>query len=545
MGEKRPRHEPHQTPGGEKAKTYEPSYMKSESRLAGRAKPIENARRLKDTMSKKSSSYVVSVMKQNLTNSNNELKVMTDAFANKRELETRRLREELQRCRGDLAGTFNDRKLELAATLPRGEQGSPREQELRKLLDWLHFAEEKGELADYLEQWNKAVERQDWDEMALLAEQIKKGIEFDKAILDEWFDQLDNDRKKDVGSNREVLRDLLDGIAFEVMRQADRELLGWQKDPGARMVAAQEALYGICNRRSLANKLAADVKELRPSHEIVAWSRRASDAGVTIQFRGLLDNAKSAVSGWEAHAKNLVNAINEGKHPADRRQREIATELDKLGDLSKAMLGLLDINRGLTGWARDDMVFTLRELAAGIVQRQGRFISDGMITDPKAQQMLKNGEGIKALRGAIAEVDARYKPNTLYADAYAAKDLAGFLGKHITDLSNRLEKESKSNDAVGNWAKTTRATLFKDVFDEHLDKKLKEWNARKDENIYGLAWQLTATLRRYQAGVQRVLDPSKAPSTLVDVAENAIRALDAAVAAVARDLDGDVEAKKV
>jgi hypothetical protein len=261
------------------------------------------------------------------------------------------------------------------------------------------------------------------------------------------------------------------------------------------------------------------------------------------------------VQGWEAAAQKLstmTSAIASGNVPDPQRQIDTAKRLDALVGLSKAMLALLDVapdrtatTGNLTTWAKDNLVFTLRELANGIVDKHKELASQ--LTEPAAQAELLQGPGIQALQDAISRVDYNRKAaNTLYGQAdiaLATGKLRSFWADNRKELFNRLENESKSTDAaVADWAKTSLVEL-KGLFVEDLGPTLDNWGKRSTEDIYGLTWQLTDTLRGYKAGACRVL--SHGPSSHRYVAEYANQVLDAVMTAVAKDLAEDMRRNRV
>ena len=544
MPQERPRHEPLKLKGH---RSFEESYRESEGRLKG--KSIYNADPPKRGGSRpQPSADVIAALQEHLRYSNNALKTMAQGFLANPAADT--VREELRRRRGDLAGTFNDTKLALAATLPRDGNASPQEVARRKVLDWLQFAEDKGKLADCLDQWNEAMRSSDWERMAQLSDAIRDGITYDKAIVEDWFSELDKSLAKDesVVEQRDRLRSLLDGIAFEISRQAERAMFGNLNpaDLGGRMVAAQEAFDRACDRRLLASKVAASVAALQGS-SLVDPSRGGS--------YDVMKLAQSNVQKWEAAAQGMskvANAIANGKDPGPQRQLDAAKRLGDVDALRNAIVDLINqqpttnpTRGGLTVWAKDDLLFTLRELANNIVLQHDTLASQ--LTNAAAKAELKQGKSIQALKDAVKQVDDdRKKVNTLYEQAYAASangKLRSYWSSNRDLLYDHLERLSQSTDGkVATWARTAGGEL-KRLFVEDLGPTLDKWNGRQPADIYGLSWQLIDTLRVYKAGMERVF--GQAPFGYQYVADYGRQVLDAAMAAVAGDLAGDVAAGKV
>jgi hypothetical protein len=546
MPQERPRHEPLKLEGH---RIHEESYRESEGRLKG--KSIYNADPPKRGNPKpRPSADVIAALQERLRSSNNALKSMVQGFLADPAADT--VREELRRRRGDLAGTFNDTKLALAATLPRDGNASPQEVERRKVLDWLQYAEDKGKLADCLDQWNDARRNQDWERMAQLSDAIRDGITYDKTIVEDWFGKLDSSLAKDerVVEQRDRLRSLLDGIAFEVSQEAERAMFGplSPTELGGRMVAAQEALDRACNRRLRAHEIAASVAALQDSSPVDLSLGDAASYEV-------LPLAKSNVEKWEQAARDMskvADAIANGKDPSPRRQLDAAKLLGDVDALHNAILYVLDqqptanpTSGRMTVWTKDDLLFTLREVANNIVLKHDTLASQ--LTDPAAKGELKQGKGIQALKDAIKQVDDdRKKVGTLYEQAYAASangKLRIYWGKNRDLLYDHLEGLSKSADgAVATWAWTAGGEL-KRLFVEDLGPTLEKWSERQPADIYGLSWQLIDTLRAYKAGMERVF--GQPPMGYQYVAHYGRQVLDAAMAAVAGDLADDVAAGRV
>ena len=546
MPQERPRHEPLKLEGH---RNFEESYRESEGRL--NRKSIYNAdppkRRAPQPLP---SADVVATLQEHLRYSNNILKTMTQGFLATPTAQT--VREELRRRRGDLAGTFNDTKLALAATLPREGNLSPPELARRAVLDWLQFAEDKGNLADCLDQWNEAMRGGEWERMAQLSDAIRDAITYNKAMVEDWFGALDKSvaKDKDVIEQRDRLRSLLDGIAFEVSQEADRAMFGplQPADFGGRMAAAQEVLDRGCDRRSRAKEVAGSVAAFRGSTLL------ESSAGGGIY--SALKVAQAGVQKWEGAAQDmskLTAAIAKGTDPGQQRQLDVAKRMGDMGSLQKSILDVLNAQPtnnpattgGLTVWAKDDLLFTMREVANNIVVMHDTFASQ--LTNPAAKAELKKGKSIQALRDAIKQVDDdRKKVNTLYEQASAASangKLRTYWSNNRDLLYDHLERLSKSADGkVATWAGTALGEL-KRLFVEDLGPTLDKWNERKPADIYGLSWQLTDTLRVYKAGMERVF--GQPPTNYRYVADYGRQVLDAAIAAVGRDLDGDVAAGTV
>jgi hypothetical protein len=106
-------------------------------------------------------------------------------------------------------------KLVLEAGRPRSKDPSPEQINLDRLLDLLELAEQKGGIGDWLARWNAMMrdpsQRTDISRMADMAESIRSGIEFQKALIREL----------------ELLAiSLLNSIAYEISRSTTQKNSG-------------------------------------------------------------------------------------------------------------------------------------------------------------------------------------------------------------------------------------------------------------------------------------------------------------------------------
>ena len=103
-------------------------------------------------------------------------------------------------------------------------------------------------------------------------------------------------------------------------------------------------------------------------------------------------------------------------------------------------------------------------------------------------------------------------------------------------------------DPAGKTALADLNTLFKDNLGGKLDNWLKRQN--NPEDIYGLAWQLVATLREYKTSATGILDEWRRSFAVGDknggvaqfYRESMDQLSDSIIGAVAKGLDDDIEA---
>jgi hypothetical protein len=129
-----------------------------------------------------------------------------------------------ERARGDLAGLWNDVKLELGSR-PFTSANPETAKRSNTALDLLEVAEQRGGLGTRLDQWNELVSSQmySWDLLAETAGEIKQGIEFCKEMVDQGFGDISG-LGNEAQINRKDLIDALEAIASEIAREADEIL---------------------------------------------------------------------------------------------------------------------------------------------------------------------------------------------------------------------------------------------------------------------------------------------------------------------------------
>jgi hypothetical protein len=553
MPKEPPRHELRkETFSNEHEGTYREAERSAKERERSAGRDLRNPQKRQA----RSATHVVDEAMSSLTAANNGLAKLYagpgEGFLDTREGED--LKAEARACGTDLAGYFNDYKLELEAGRPRSKNPSPEQIHLDRLLDWLELAEQKGGIGDWLAQWNAMMrdpyQRTDISRMADIAESIRAGIEFQKALIRE----MELLEKEDITAppQAEEVLSLLNSIAFEVSRQLG-EGLAKHFEAGSKLVSARTTLKRNSNRESRAEAVRQAIENLSVSKSLAEWS---SSFGGTTSAPSIAPVVRD-LRQWEEAATPmlaLTQTIGTPEYPGQTMEMSIARRLNEqskvVDNIGKAVEAILNIS-GISHFGQEHLLFTLGQIASGILEKQRSFAAQ------LKNQSAKDNLIIHASRMATvcATIEkGRQRPDLpqFYEKALtAAKDgtLRDFWSKTRDDILARV-KERGGADPAGKTALADLDTLFKDNLGGKLDDWLKRQNNPGD--IYGLAWQLVATLREYKTSAKRILDEwqeafaagDKNRSEAQFCSESMDRLLDSIIGAVAQGLDDDIAADR-
>jgi hypothetical protein len=469
---------------------------------------------------------------------------------------------EARACGTDLAGYFNDYKLALEAGRPRSKNPNPEQIRLDRLLDWLELAEQKGGIGDWLAQWNALMkdpyQRNDISRMADIADSIRAGIEFQKALIRE-LDLLGKEDIQGPPEAKEVLS-LLNSIAFEVSRQLG-EGLSKHFEAGSKLVVARNTLKRNSDRESRAEAVRQAMENLSVSESLEKWYPESTTLNTLtyLHFRRCLDLVVRDLRQWETAATQLtaiIQTVGTPEYPGQATEKSIAKRLieqSKMVDtIGEAVGTLTSLNitlptDGISLFGVEHLLFTLSRIASGILEKQRSFATQLMDRNVKEDLILHASQ----MATVCAKIEERRKDSRIpqyYEKALtAAKDgrLRGFWS-NVRDL---ILADIKNLEGAGPAGKTALAELDT-LFTDNLGGKLDEWSKRqnKPEDIYGLAWQLVATLREYKTSATRILD---AWTNSFDFASgnggraafcesNMVALLDSIIGTVAQGLDDDI-----
>jgi hypothetical protein len=463
---------------------------------------------------------------------------------------------EARACATDLAGYFNDYKLALEAGRPRSKNPSPEQIRLERLLDWLELAEQKGGIGDWLTQWNALMrdpfQRTDISRMADVAESIRAGIEFQKALIRELDLQGPPEAK-------EVLS-LLNSIAFEISRQLG-EAIAKRFVEGNKLGAARNTLKRNSDRESRAEAVRQAIENLSVSDPLEKWYPESIVQH--LYLRRYLDPVVRDLRQWETAATQLsaiIQTVGTPEYPGPAMEKSIAKRLNEqskiVDTIREAVESIISLNitlpkDGISIFGVEHLLFTLSRIASGILEKQRSFATQLMDRNVKENLILHASQ----MATVCAKIEERRKDSRIpqyYEKALtAAKDgkLRGFWS-NVRDL---ILADIKNLEGAGPAGKTALAELDT-LFTDNLGGKLDEWSKRQNNpgDIYGLAWQLVATLREYKMSATRILDAwtnsfdsaSGNAGRAAFCESNMVALLDSIIGTVAQGLDDDIAADR-
>ena len=451
----------------------------------------------------------------------------------------------------DLAGYFNDNKLVLEAGRPRAEYPM-----VQRLLDLLELAEQKGGIGDWLAQWNAMMrdpnQRTDFSRMADIAESIRAGIEFQKAMIRELdLEGLERPQKEKV----EDAISLLNSIAYEISRQ----LVGTTNakfEAGSKLVVARDTLKRNSDRESRAETVRQAIENQSVDKTLTQWSTSGLDGPRSeTPIRKIIDPVVSELNEWNEAATQmsaLVKTIGTSEYPGEKMEKSIAKHLNAqckvVHNIGKVVEAIFNMNITLPESDRisiigkEQLLFTLDRIASGILEKQRSFATQ--LKNPAAKlDLTLIANQLETVCATIQKTRQDTRLPQYYEQALTAAK-AGTLREFW-----RNNRDSVL-DNVKNLGGADAATELKKLFNENLGEKLDDWFKRqnKPEDIYGLAWQLVATLREYKESATRILNEWMVSFTEGNkrggaqvYRESMEQILDSIIGAVAQGLDEDIK----
>jgi|CXWL01.1.fsa_nt_gi hypothetical protein len=402
----------------------------------------------------------------------------------------------------DLAGYFNDYKL----SLEKKDNLSKLDVQLFELLE---FAERKGGIGHWLEQWNALMrdpaQRTDVSKMADIADSIGAGIEFQKALLEENFSK-DPERLRTIMD--EKVKEHLNSLAFEISRQVTEALQG-RFETASPLSAARNTLKGEDPREGKARAIQQAVKNLSVSQLFEGQQRR--DRQVKLDKP---DPVVKSLQKWEEAATDmsaLVETIGGPDYPGDMMEKSVATRLmdsqleamNRIRDAASQIFNETPSRRdeGITDVVKDVTLFQLSGIASALLE-QHRAWATQLKNPGTKQKLLDQVELAKNIRTVIEKKrqDPENKLN-LYEQALTASE-NGSLHDMWKAVKNRLL------DSVRSCGADAAVKELEQLFELGLGDDLDKWAIRRKspQDIRGLAWQLISTLREYQAGAEKILE---------------------------------------
>lgn len=466
------------------------------------------------------------------------------------------------KCGGDLGGYFEDWKFEIATRPIRWESPSL-DKAMKELVDLLGIAEIQGGLGRWLDQWYDAVRARDWDQMALVANAVGDGIAFNKALLDNFLAQFTGSDvvKQELKQEIQELRSVLNTMAFEVNRHIDKVITGALQpgDVAGRADAIMDALERNSDRARKTAEVRASVDALNASRQAPELSTKL-DADMEVTKR--LGNARDILANWDiaaADMSDLITSINAGADPTREDQMNAVNALKRVGDLNDPVWYLLQLvpvtqkRAGFNVFSKDDILFAFRQIAAEIWRKHYEFAQQ--LTDSEARTALLTGIATNSslLQQIVRWIDSTRSEvpgGTVYkkAEEAAAKNkLDDFWSGFQVDLYGGLRSweatlESPDDELEKNTAIAVRQGL-ETLFSDDLGKVLATWSKRKNDDIYGLAWVLLASLRAKKFEAERIC--RVLPNARAHFRDYVRQALDALIATVANELESDISNNRV
>lgn len=469
------------------------------------------------------------------------------------------LRVQARASSTDLAGYFNDYKL----SLEPGNRTSPNH---NRLFDWLELAEQKGGIGDWLTQWNALMrdpsQRTDYSRMADIADSIRTGIEFQKALIREMGEFEGDPSSTDPDNPKTPLEapeeatsvfSLLNSVGFEISRQLG-EALANRFETGSQLIAARNSLKQNNARERDAERVRQAVKNLSTS-EAIRIDGRAT--GELSKAKSIVDPLIDDLKQWESAAakmSGLVETIGTPEYPGDMMEKSIAKDLmneqikvvTSIGDAAKAFFDLdvrLTNPFAMSVYFKEGMLFNFAQIAGDILEQQRSFAAQ--LRNPQMKQsLIQQADLAQNICTMIEKKRQDQRFPRYYEQALTATQdgtLRDLWSKTRTQIVDQVKQ------AGGKQAAADLEQLFK----ANLGEKLDGWVKRKKspQDIYGLAWQLVATLREYESGANDIFhdwrasekdDTKQRYAQFLDESMSTI--LDAMSGAVAQGLDEDIMA---
>jgi hypothetical protein len=540
---------------------HEGTYKEAERSAKDREQSLGRDIRNPERRQARSATHVVDEALQSLNAANNGLAKLY-AGPNEGFFDTRGgkdLKTEARANGTDLAGYFNDYKLALEAGRPRSKSPSSEQIHLDRLLDWLELAEQKGGISGWLAQWNAMMrdpfQRTDISRMADVAESIRAGIEFQKAMIRE-LDLLDKEGIEGPPQAEDVIS-LLNSIAYEISRQLG-EALAKRFEAGSKLTGARNSLKRSSDHESRIETVRKAIDNLSVRESLSEWSSSRARTNMS----PIIDPVISDLEQWEEAATQmsaLTQTIGTPEYPGPTMEMSIAKRLNEqakvVDHIGKAAEAIFNMNMTLPGsdgisiFGKEQLLFTLGQIASGILEKHRSFATQ--LKNQKAK------DGLILLASQMATVYAtiekkRQDPHLprFYDQALTAakgRTLRDFWSTNRDHILNQV-KERGGADPAGKTALADLDALFKD----NLGGKLDDWLKRENnpEDIYGLAWQLVATLREYKTSATGILDEWRQSFAVGDknrgvaqfCRESMDQLLDSIIGAVAQGLDDDIAA---
>jgi hypothetical protein len=444
--------------------------------------------------------------------------------------------EAARQARADLAGYWNDLKHEFGERVGAPGATWADDRYLDTVLDLMEMAERDGQLGRWLDRWRDLQdEAWGWDQIRDAATSVRRGIEFNSALVEHTMERQGTAVTQVSFRNREDLQLALDSIAAEFVRQADERIAEFLRPEAPPMLTRldriREAVEGPLKAiRSIPSEALRRIDELL-AHD----PGRVIVVGLTDDERrerlGLSPAAfQEDPYGWKAHEgrlnglKGLLDELRSGARQVDTpidNSCFISAECQRQCEAVKGWLKEID---RLASETIDQVDYNVsrRSNMSDVVRGQsdrtwriarGRLNALASIGPEVARHVdhLLSGVVRHDLGGRLVAVKARLDEQvnrggnfaTLkeYYDSLKGKfrEIHALTDHVYTDIFNRLTSVGDPDHALG------LVDPLKKARDANLRAALRKWSLQDPEDTFGLAWQIVAQLRAHKVRAGQLL----------------------------------------
>jgi len=446
-------------------------------------------------------------------------------------------REAARQARADLAGYWNDLKHELGERAGAPGATGADDRYLDTVLDLMEMTERDGQLGRWLDRWRDLQdEAWGWDQIRDAATSVRRGIEFNSAIIEHVMERQGTTVSQVSFRNREDLQLALDSIAAEFVRQADERIAEFLRPEAPPMLTRLDRI-----RKAVEGPLKAirsiPSEALRRIDELLAHDPgRVNVAGLTDDERrkrlGLdLGAFQEDLHGWKAHEdrlkslKGLLDELGSGARQVDTSidnscfisaecQRQCAAVkgwLKEIDRLASETIDQVDYNVSRR-FNMSDVVIRGQSDRTWRIAR-GRLNALASIGPEVARHVdhLLSGVVRHDLGGRLDAVKARLDEQINRGGNFSTlkefyeslkgqfQEIHALTDYVYTDIFNRLTSQGDPDHAPG------LVEPLKKARDANLRVALRKWSLQDPEDTYGLAWQVVAQLRAHKVRAGRLL----------------------------------------
>jgi hypothetical protein len=434
----------------------------------------------------------------------------------------RQWQEAARACRGDLAGYWNDLKLEIGDRVGAPGATGPDDRYLDTVLDLMEVAEREGQLGPWLDLWRDVMDAAwSWEEVRDVVTAVRQAIEFQAALAEHVMEEQAGNLTEVSFRNREDLQLALDSIASEFAAEVDEWLTAFlQPDAPSmltRLEAIREAIGGPLDAiRSLPSSALAEIDVL------LTFSGSNLDVFLPDELAGLA-RLKQLLGQLGLAARQVDASLDGGSFisPACHRHCEAVkgwlNEIDRLAREIDLLANQIPSQIAPGGWGPYK---TPQEMRINLYRTwrlaRGRLNALASIAQEVARQVDVLLEGVvrHGLGTELDAVESRLVQQidrgggfaTLRDDYERGKDHSDRFPELYSLIDNAYSEVRKTLATQG---QPDHAPELIDPLEKAQDVELKvalrKWSLQDPEDTYGLAWQLVALLRADKVRAGRLL----------------------------------------